>query len=524
MHERGKKLLIILVSLSLIVGVVWVFLPVGHRQTTNRQYNSETYQALMAIQRQTENIANIYENNKTFLDNIKATEPMYIWGRQYASDTLTMLKQTSQWKKIGTIDEHQAGEIMNNASSTLEDRLYAMSMGYLSMFNKLIESGKGVSGTIDMGNSSISGIDALVRARAGAYTLIDWKTVEEKTSTKSKVEFIRDKAAAWESSYNELKSLLEIKDTKRSSIVLDIGTTYMSIYNLKNITTNMYKNANDILENKSKDVTLNNINNSTMMFMLYSSEYARVGIEVLSTLKQMEYSINDNTTFSRKELIKRCNNTWKDIEQSLDISLPDNPTSTQGLSEMSKISTKITEKYKLAANTIGSILVNRLTSNYERYKKVASQSDADAFYLLYLTAQSKGIADFLSENTDISRGILLKAPTTTDTIVSELQVDKLAFDKLYSWEISQIKSINQQLEKEGKYPLILDTFVSISSSGYQAELLLTQLKNVMSNYSEANSLATSKHIVGLYTRFMIDNLYNLLDMLTIKGGLAIIKG
>ncbi|GEM_PF-2298084 len=525
MKSSGKKLIIILVSLSLIVGVVWVFLPSGRKtQQSQHQPNSSAYNALTSIKTHTENIANIYENNKAFIDNLKATEPLYIWGRGYASDTLGILKQTPQWKTIGNIDEKQAGQIMNNASSTLEDRLYAMSMGYISMFNKLIENGKGVSGTIDMGNSSISGIDALVRAKAGAYTLVDWQQIEEKTSTKAKVEFIRDKSKAWESAYNDLKGLLTITDKKKSSIVMDIGTTYMAVYNLKNITTNMYKNADDILNNKSDDVTLNNIDKSTMMFMLYSSEYARVGIEVLSTLKQMEYSVSGSITLTREDIINRCNNTWQSIQQTLGINLPEDPTSTQALAEMNKIANSLLKKYNLNNNTIGSILINRLTNNYERYKKVLSDQNGDTYYIFYLTAQSKGIADFLNNNLNIAQGILLRAPTSTNTIAQELQTEKLAFDKLYSWEIREITSIYQQLDKEGKYPLILDTFVSISSSGYQAELLLTQIKNILKNYSENNILNTAKNIVGIYTRFMIDNLYNLMDILTIKGGLSIIKG
>ncbi len=519
--KSGKKLLIILISLSLIIGIVWVLIPSGRTKQTNTM-PPNIYHSLENIIKNTQNISQTFQNNKEFINNLKATSPMYIWARQYAEETEKLLQSTPQWKTIGKIDEKEAGQIMGNASSTLEDRLFAMSMGYLSMFNKLLASGSGVARTIDMGGASISGIDALVRARAGAYTLVDWKQVMEKTSTKTRVEFIRDKAKDWETSYNDLKKLLLIDTKKPNSTILDIGSTYISIYNLKNITTNTYKNAVDILENKSQDTNLSTMSQSTLMFMLYSSEYARVGIEVLSTLKQMEASITADRDISISQIKQLLSTSWKNIESTLNIKFPADPTSTTGLTQSNKISDQLASSLNFPENSIGYLLINSLMTNYERYYKTMQESNGDLMYAFYLTAQSKGIANFISRETQLAQGILLKAPTSTQTIPQELMSEKLTFDQIYAWELSFIKDTYTHLSKDGNYPLIFDTFGSVAKIGYSAITLTSDLQKILKEYSKVDPLEISKQMVGKYTRFMIDNLYTLFDILTINGALDIL--
>ncbi len=517
--NRAKKLIIVLVSLSLLVGVAWS-LTLSFSSPSKResiQINPVIKEFLASVKQ----MADLYDQNSNFLANLKATEPMYIWGREYATETEKLLGKTPQWKTLGKVDYKKASKIMSSSTSTLEDRLYAMSMGYLSMVEELFTSGKGTLGTIDMGNSSISGVDALVRARAGAYTLIDWKTIEEKTTTQAKLSFIKDKAKDWEESYKNFQSLLTLANTTPRNVAVDIGSTYMAIYNLKNISTTTYKNADDILRGVSKDTTLQTIDKSTLMFLLYSAEYPRVGIEILSTLKQMELTAASKDSISEDEALRLCETSWKEIEKKLGITLPQTIGATESATVIDNLSKELGNKLGLDYSSVGMVLVSRMLSNYKLYQKQLSEKKPDTYYLIYLTGSSRGIADFLTEHRELAQTKLLSAPKETSSIPSSLADNAKKFTQIYAWMIERAKA---NTKNSRAYPLITDTYISITSIGYTAGQKWIMMRDTIEKNSEEAPTKLAGKLVGIYTSLMIDTLYNLIDTLTIEGVKTTLSG
>ena len=519
MASKGKKLIIVLVSLSLLLGVAWTLtLSFSSPSQKEEQKLNPVIKDFVASVKE---MADIYEQQGKFLSDLKATEPMYIWGREYATDTEKLLGKTPQWKTLGKVDYKRASDIMSSSTSTLEDRLYAMSMGYLSMVEELFTTGKGTLGTIDMGNSSISGVDALVRARAGAYTLIDWKTVEEKTTTQAKLSFIKDKAKDWEESYKNLQSLLTLEEATPRSVAIDIGSTYMAIYNLRNISTTTYKNADEILQGKSQDTTLQTIDKSTLMFLLYSAEYPRVGIEILSTLKQMELSDASKDTITKDDALHLCENTWKEIEKTLNITLPETLGATESATLIDNLSKDLEKKLGLDYSSVGMVLVSRMFSNYKQYQQQLNERNPDIYYLIYLTGSSRGIADFLTEHKDLAQTNLLSAPTSTSSIPSSLAENAKKFTQIYAWMIDSAKKNTKNIRT---YPLIADTYISISSIGYTASQKWLMMRDTIEKSSDEQPTKLAGKLVGIYTSLMIDTLYNLIDTLTIEGVKAMLSG
>ncbi len=519
MNSKGKKLIIVLVSLSLLLGVAWTL--TLSLSSPSKKEESSLNPVIKDFVASVKEMADIYDRNKEFLSELKATEPMYIWGREYATETEKLLGETPQWKTLGKVDYKKASEIMSSSTSTLEDRLYAMSMGYLSMVEELFTTGKGTLGTIDMGNSSISGVDALVRARAGAYTLIDWRTLEEKTTTQAKISFVKNKAKDWEESYKNLQLLLTLKEATPRSVTIDIGSTYMAIYNLRNISTTTYKNADEILKGESKDTSVQTIDKSTLMFLLYSAEYPRVGIEILSTLKQMELSAASQDTITKDDALRLCENTWKEIEKTLGITLPETLGATESATLIDNLSKELEEKLDIDYSSVGMILVSRMLSNYKQYQKQLKEENPDIYYLIYLTGSSRGIADFLIEHRNLAQTTLLSAPTSTSSIPSSLAENARKFAEIYAWMIESAKANTENIRA---YPLIADTYISISSIGYTAGQKWIMMRDAIEKNSKEEPTKLVGKLVGIYTSLMIDTIYNLIDTLTIEGVKTTLSG
>jgi len=525
-------ILIILIAFSLVSGLIWNFISY---KTTNKPNNTqypntsssddqnENLYALEYLVKTVEITASIYKDNKELIENIKTSGPLYIWAKQYIEETANILKNTSQWNVFGNIDYETAEQLMNRADLTTEDRLYITSMEYLDIARKIVMSNKGITNTINTNKGWLSGIESLVRSRAAAYTLNDWKIVKSKTSTAAKLSFIKDKSKDWETAYSELKGILHIQNSTPDSIILDIGSNFIAVDGLANISITTYKNVTEILENRAQDININNLDNNTLLFMLYTAEYSRVGIEILSALKHMEHALKYTTTLSADDVEELCHEEWGNISNILAINIPmDNVTATEINKLLNDMSTQLKTNLKIRSNTIGSVLISNLVNNYDIYMKIRKEENPDTYFMFYLTAQSKGIAQFLVNNNKFANIVLVNVPDNTDNLKNFIDPNLVLFQEIYNWEIQFIEKTYKQLLNDGKYPLIMDTFLTISSAGYTAKTLLPKMQEVLNN-TKNTEIEKAKEIVKLYKTYMIDILNSLIDTLTIQGAISMIK-
>jgi len=520
---------ITLVAFSLVAGLIWNFIPynttndIQHPNTSSSDNQNENPDILEYLVKTVETTATTYENHKDLTDNIKNSGPLYIWAKQYIEETTNILKNTSQWNIFGNIDYETAEQLMNRSDLTTEDRLYLTSMEYLDIARKIVMSNKGITNTINTNKGWLSGIESLVRARAAAYTLNDWKIVTSKTSTTAKLSFIKDKAKDWETAYSELKEILYIQNATPDSIILDIGSNFIAIDGLANIAITTHKNVTEILENRAQDININNIDNNTLLFMLYTAEYPRVGIEILSSLKHMEYALKYTTTLSADDIIQLCNTEWDNISGTLGINIPiDNVTEAETNNLLNNITNQLKTNLKIRSNTVGSILISNLVNNYDLYMKIKREENPDTYFMFYLTAQSKGISHFLINNSKFTNITLVSAPDNVDDLKTFINPELVLFQEIYDWEIQFIEKTYKELLNDGKHPLIMDTFLTISSAGYTAKTLLPRMQEILNN-TKNTEIEKAKEIVVLYRTYMIDILNSLIDTLTIQGAISMIR-
>jgi len=522
-------ILIILVAFSLVAGLILNLIPYNTKHnpqppnTLSFDNQNENLDTLGYLVKTVEITASIYEDNKELIDNIKTSGPLYIWTKQYIEETANILKNTSQWNVFGNIDYETAEQLMNRADLTTEDRLYITSMEYLDIARKIIMTNKGITNTINTNKGWLSGIESLVRARAAAYTLNDWKIVKSKTSTAAKLSFIKDKAKDWETAYSELKEILYIQNSTPDSIILDMGSNFIAVDSLADIAITTHKNATEILENRAQDININNLDNNTLLFMLYTAEYPRVGIEILSALKHMEYTLKYTTTLSADDVEELCHEEWSNIFDTLSINIPtNNATATETNKLLDAMTTQLKTNLKIRSNTIGSVLISNLVNNYDIYMKIRKEENPDTYFMFYLTAQSKGIAQFLVNNDKFANIVLVNAPNNTDNLKTFIDPNLVLFQEIYNWEIQFIEETYKQLLNDGKYPLIMDTLLTISSAGYTAKTLLPKMQELLNN-TKNTEIEKAKEIVNLYKTYMIDVLNSLIDALTIQGAISMIK-
>lgn len=518
-----------MIAFSLVTGLIWNFISykttnkIQSTNTPSPDNENENIENLEYLVKTVETTSSTYENNKELIDNIRTSGPLYIWAKQYIEETTNILQNTDQWNTFGNIDYQVAEQLMNRTDLTTEDRLYITSMEYLDVARNIVMSNKGITNTINTKKGWLSGIESLVRARAAAYTLNDWEIVKSKTSTTAKLSFIKDKSKDWETAYNELKEILYIRNSTPDSIILDIGSNFIAVDGLADIATTTYKNITEILENRAQDININNLDNNTLLFMLYTAEYPRVGIEILSALKHMEHTLKYITTLSVDDIEERCHKEWTNISDILAINIPmDDVTDTEINKLLDDITNQLKTNLKIQSNTIGSILISNLVNNYDIYMKIKRKENPDTYFMFYLTAQSKGIAQFLVNNSKFKNITLISAPDDAENLKTFIDPNLVLFQEIYNWEIQFIEKTYEELIRDGKYPLIMDTFLTISSAGYTSKILLPKMQEVLNN-PKKTEIEKAKEIVGLYSTYMIDILNSLIDTLTIQGAISMIR-